>query len=85
MVTDESSLRVPADDRERTAAEGKLELLDKRTLSELGNELGLLDDVTFDADSGALENLMIGDRRLSASSLLSTGSYAAVFDENQAP
>jgi hypothetical protein len=29
MVTDESSLRGPADDRERAASEGKLELVDK--------------------------------------------------------
>ena len=50
MVTDETSLRVPADDRERAAAEGKLELVGKRALSELGNELGLLDDVTFEAN-----------------------------------
>jgi uncharacterized protein YrrD len=85
MVTDETSLRVPADDRERAAAEGKLDLVGKRTLSELGNELGHLDDVTFDANSGALEELVIGDRRLLASSLLSIGSYAAVFDKSQEP
>jgi uncharacterized protein YrrD len=83
MVTDESSLRSPADDRERAASEGKLELLDKRTLSELGNELGQIDDVTFDADSGALEDLVIGDRRLPASSLLGSGSDAAVLERNQ--
>jgi uncharacterized protein YrrD len=83
MVTDESSLRSPADDRERSASEGKLDLLDKRTLSELGNELGQIDDVTFDADSGALEDLVIGDRRLPAGSLLGSGSYAAVLKRNQ--
>ena len=65
MVADETSLRVPADERERAAAEGKLELVGKRSLSELGNELGLIDDVTFDAGSGALEDLVIGDRRVS--------------------
>jgi uncharacterized protein YrrD len=85
MVTDESSLRSPADDRERAASEGKLELVGKRTLSELGNELGQVDDVTFEADSGALEDLVIGDRRLPASSLLGSGSYAAVLDRNQEP
>jgi uncharacterized protein YrrD len=85
MVADETSLRAPADDRERAAAEGKLELVGKRTLSELGNELGPLDDVTFDADSGALEELVIGDRRVPAESLLSSGSYAAVLDRSQDP
>jgi uncharacterized protein YrrD len=83
MVADETSLRVPADERERAAAEGKLELVGKRTLSELGNELGPIDDVTFDASSGALEDLAIGDRRLPAASLLGSGSYAAVVDKSQ--
>jgi uncharacterized protein YrrD len=85
MVADETSLRVPADDRERAAAEGKLELVGKRALSELGNELGLVDDVTFDADSGALEDLVIGDRRVPAESLLGSGSYAAVLEKSQDP
>ena len=53
MVEDESSLRVAADERERAAADGKLELVGKRSLTELGNELGPIDDVTFDAASGA--------------------------------
>ena len=64
MVVDEGALRPPADDRERAAAEGKLDLVGKRALSERGNELGELDDVTFDADTGALEELLIGDRRV---------------------
>ena len=78
MVVDEGALRSPADDRERAAADGKLDLLGKRALSERGNELGELDDVTFDADTGALEELLIGDRHLAAGSLLGSGSYAAV-------
>jgi uncharacterized protein YrrD len=85
MVANETALREPADERERSAAEGKLELVGKRTLSELGNELGPLDDVTFDADSGALEDFVIGDRRYPAGSLLGSGSYAAVLDRNQEP
>lgn len=82
MVTDEGALRPPADDRERAAADGKLELLGKRALSEAGNELGELDDVTFDAGTGALEELLIGDRRIPAGSLLASGSYAAVFSRS---
>ena len=85
MVVDEGALRPPADDRERAAAEGKLELVGKRALSERGNELGQIDDVTFDADTGALEDLIIGDRRVPAGSLLGSGSYAAVLDESQEP
>jgi len=85
MVVDEDALRPPADDRERAATEGNLELVGKRALSERGNELGQIDDVTFDADTGVLEDLLIGDRRVSAGSLLGSGSYAAVLDESQAP
>jgi uncharacterized protein YrrD len=85
MVVDDGVLRPPADDRERAAAEGKLELVGKRALSERGNELGELDDVTFDADSGVLEELVIGDRRVPAGSLLGSGSYAAVLDQSEDP
>jgi len=83
MVVDEVALRLPADDRERSGGDGKLELLGKRALSELGNELGKIDDVTFDADTGALEDLVIGDRRVPAGALVGSGSYAAVLDKSQ--
>jgi uncharacterized protein YrrD len=85
MVEDESSLRVAADERERAAADGKLELVGKRSLTELGNELGPIDDVTFDALSGALEDLVIGARRVPARALLGSGTYAAVLDKGQEP
>ena len=83
MVTDEGALRPPNDDRERDGVEGKLDLLGKRALSERGNELGKIDDVSFDADTGALEDLVIGDRRVPAAALLGSGSYAAVLDKSQ--
>jgi uncharacterized protein YrrD len=85
MVVNEGALRPPADDRERAAAEGKLELVGKRALSERGNELGEVDDVTFDAESGVLEELVIGDRRVPAGSLLGIGSYAAILDQREEP
>jgi uncharacterized protein YrrD len=85
MVTDEGALRPPADDREEAAADGKLELVGKRALTETGNELGTIDDVTFDPDTGALETLRIKDRGIPASALLGSGSYAVVVDANQEP
>jgi sporulation protein YlmC with PRC-barrel domain len=85
MVVDGDALRPPADDRERAATEGRLELVGRRALSERGNELGQIEDVTFDADTGVLEDLLIGDRRVPAGSLLGSGSYAAVLDESQEP
>jgi uncharacterized protein YrrD len=83
MVTDEDALRSPADDRERAAVDGKLDLVGKRALSELGNELGVIDDVTFDSDTGALEDVLIGDHHVPAGSLLGIGSYAAVLNRTQ--
>jgi uncharacterized protein YrrD len=83
MVVDEGARRLPADDRERDGVDGKLDLLGKRALSERGNELGKIDDVTFDTDTGALEDLVIGDRRVPAGALLGSGSYAAVLDKSE--
>jgi sporulation protein YlmC with PRC-barrel domain len=80
MVADEASLRPPADDRERAGADGKLELVGKRALTEKGNELGTVHDVTFDAGTGALEMLQIGDRELPSGSLLGSGPYAVVLE-----
>jgi sporulation protein YlmC with PRC-barrel domain len=78
MVADDDALHPPRDDHEEAAADGKLELIGKRTLSDAGNALGEISDVIFDTDSGAVETLVIGDRELPAKSLLGVGSYAAV-------
>jgi sporulation protein YlmC with PRC-barrel domain len=85
MVRDEGALRPPADDRERAAADGKLELVGKRVLTEKGNELGPVDDVIFDPETGALATLRIGDREVPADCLLGSGSYAIVVDASQEP
>jgi sporulation protein YlmC with PRC-barrel domain len=85
MVADDDSPRPPADDRERAAAEGRLELLGKRILTEHGNELGPVDDVTFDPVTGAVEALRLGDRRIPAGAMLGSGSFAVVVDAAQEP
>jgi sporulation protein YlmC with PRC-barrel domain len=82
MVGDEAALRPPADDRERLAADGKLELLGQRALTELGNEIGVVDDVTFDTGTGALESLRVGDREIAAGAMLGSGSYAVVLADD---
>lgn len=85
MVRDEGALRSPLDDRERAATDGKLELVGKRVLTERGNQLGVVDDVTFDPGSGAVETMRIGDREVPAGSLLGSGPYAVVLDAGQEP
>lgn len=83
MVGDENALRPAAHDREAAAADGKLEIVGRRALTEHGNELGVVDDVLFDPRSGALESLRVGDRDVPARALLGSGSYAAVLDADQ--
>jgi len=85
VVSDEGALRTPIDDRERRAAKGDLEFIGKRALSEAGNELGRVDDVTFDASTGALVTLRIGEDEVPAGSLLGGGSYAAVLRVDPLP
>ena len=85
MVGDEAALHPPLDDRERAAVDGKLEMVGKRALTERGNELGTVDDVTFDAGSGAVQALQVGDREVPAISLLGSGPYAVVLDASQEP
>ena len=85
MVADEGALRPAADDRERAAADGKLGLVGKRVLTDRGNELGTLDDVTFDPGTGFVEMLRIGSREIPAGSLLGSGRYAVVLEAGQEP
>jgi sporulation protein YlmC with PRC-barrel domain len=78
IVTDESVMFSPRDDRERAAVDGELELLGKRALSEIGDDLGTVTDVVFDTSSGAVETIVLGDREEPAASLLAAGSFAAI-------
>jgi sporulation protein YlmC with PRC-barrel domain len=79
MVADENALHAPRDDRENAAADGKLELLGKRALSDVGNDLGEISDVRFDPETGTIESLVLGEREEAPASLLGAGSYAAIF------
>ena len=78
MVADESAQYSPRDDRERAAADGKLDLVGKRALSDMGNDLGTVTDVQFDPVTGGIESLVLGDREQPAASLLGAGSFAAI-------
>lgn len=78
MVANEDVLHPPRDDRERAAADGMLELVGMRVLSDLGNDLGTISDVVFDPVTGVIETLVVGDREVPAASLLGVGSFAAI-------
>lgn len=79
IVADESALHAPRDDHENAAADGKLELIGKRALNDIGNELGELSDVRFDPKTGSIESFILGEREEASASLLGVGSYAAIF------
>jgi uncharacterized protein YrrD len=85
MVSDEGSLRTAAGDREQASADGKLDMLGKRTLTERGNAIGTIGDVTFDPGTGAIESLQVGDRMIPATSMVGSGTYAVVVDASQEP
>jgi uncharacterized protein YrrD len=78
MVDDEAALRRPAGRREEAAADGRIELLGRRVLTETGNELGVVEDVTFDSLTGAVGVVDVGSRKVSADAVLGAGSYAVV-------
>lgn len=66
-------------DEDVTVLRGKdSAVLGKRVLSTDGDDLGKVKDLDFDAETGAVNTLMVGGAELSASRLLSAGSYAVV-------
>jgi sporulation protein YlmC with PRC-barrel domain len=83
MVGDEGALRPPANQRERVAADGTLELVGKRASPSKGTNSATLDDVTFDSDTGALEHLLFRKHEIPAGAMLGSGSYAPILDESQ--
>jgi sporulation protein YlmC with PRC-barrel domain len=50
----------------------------KRVLSSMGVELGAVDDVEFDPQSGTITNLILKDTQLAGDLLLAVGSYAVI-------
>ncbi len=53
-------------------------VLGKRVLSSAGDELGKVDDVAFDAETGAIEALVLTGGDIAGDRLLSVGSYAVI-------
>ena len=53
-------------------------LVGKRVLSTTGDELGKVEDIEFDPESGTLTTLLLADTEVAGSSLVGVGSYAVV-------
>ncbi len=58
---------------------GALDPLQKRVLSDLGNELGTVTDVTVD-DDGLVEGIETGEATVAGTRLRGIGSYAVVVE-----
>lgn len=78
VVGAEVSPRAPQSDREKAAAGGKLSILGKGVLDDLGFAHGELADLDFDDQSGAVTTISVEDATLAAESLIGIGSYAVV-------
>jgi uncharacterized protein YrrD len=62
-----------------TALSGKgHHLLGKRVITAAGDELGTIDDVEFDADTGTITALAVASGDVAGARLVGVGSYAAV-------
>lgn len=60
-------------------------LLGKRVLTEYGEDIGTLTEVTFDPDTGSVGDLHIGREQVPGSRLVGIGSYALVIGAGQHP
>jgi uncharacterized protein YrrD len=78
VVGDRDALRETDDDREARALRGDLDIIGKRVLSDIGDEIGTATDATFNAESGIIESITIGDEVIDGIRLLGVGSYAVM-------
>ncbi len=75
-------LRAPAGELEQRTASGSLDPIAKKVLSDAGDEHGSLDDIVIDSESGAVTDLVIGDRTVPGRALIGIGDYAAILAES---
>jgi hypothetical protein len=81
MVVGDDAARAPAGERELAATRGELDLLGRRVLSDRGDELGRVDDVTFDPATGLLTAITVNGAARDPAELLGAGTYAVVLRE----
>ncbi|WP_409056271.1 PRC-barrel domain-containing protein [Streptomyces sp. SYP-A7185] len=60
-------------------------LLGLRVLTEYGEDIGTLSDITFDPETGTVGDLYVGREQLPGSRLVGLGSYALVVGAGQPP
>ncbi|MFI6087683.1 PRC-barrel domain-containing protein [Streptomyces sp. NPDC051218] len=60
-------------------------LLGKRVLTEYGEDIGTLTEVTFDPETGSIGDLYVGREQVPGSRLVGLGSYALVLGAGPTP
>lgn len=78
IIEDTGVLRDAKDDREGRALRGELELLGKRVLSDSGDELGEVSEVSFDPDDGTIISVAVPGATIAGDRFIGVGSYAVV-------
>jgi uncharacterized protein YrrD len=78
IVKGSTSVHDSSDDHEQRSANGELEMLDKRVLTDVGDELGVIEDVDFDPLDGHLEHVTVGGGRVDPGRLIGIGTYAVI-------
>ncbi len=78
MIKHSGSVRDGVDEREQRTASHDLALLDRRVLTDSGDELGVVDDIEFDPTDGHLEELTVDGEPIGPDRLLGIGSYAVI-------
>jgi uncharacterized protein YrrD len=78
IIEDAAVVREAAGEREDLVAKDRAPVLDQRVLSSLGDQLGIVDDLGFDPESGVIETIEVGGLRLPGEQLRGVGSYAVV-------
>ena len=85
VVDDDAAAREPADERERAVASGHLDLEGRLVLDDGGRALGALEDVVFDASSGAVDAIAAGGDDVDAGRLRAIGPYCVIVRRDDPP
>jgi uncharacterized protein YrrD len=78
VVENADVLRDARNEREARALRGELVLLGKLALTDAGDELGQVTDVTFEPDDGRIVSMLVNGDAIAGDRLLGIGSYAVV-------
>lgn len=71
-------LRAPESDLERLTIDGAGDPLGKTVITEEGVDIGVVDDIDFDSQTGVIEGLILSDDEIKGSRLVGIGSFAVM-------